>query len=27
LVIPQSSEEDVTSVSIVGWIINRWIVF
>jgi hypothetical protein len=24
---PQSSEEDVTSVSIVGWVVNRRIVF
>jgi hypothetical protein len=26
LVFPQSSEEDITSVSIVGWIVNRRIV-
>jgi hypothetical protein len=25
-VLPHSSKEDVTSVSIVGWIVNRWIV-
>ncbi len=27
LSLPQSSSEDITSVSIVGWNVNRWIVF
>jgi hypothetical protein len=27
LIFPQSSEEDITSVSIVGWVVNRRIVF
>jgi hypothetical protein len=27
LICPQSSEEDITSVSIVGWVVNRRIVF
>jgi hypothetical protein len=27
LVFPQSAEEDITSVSFVGWVVNRRIVF